>query len=193
MDIILIPSVILLWVIVLFNLLLTFALVRRLNNIRPNDAKSQISRTDLGLATGEFAPDFTAPTLSGETVTRSTYAGRKVAFVFISAHCTPCHELLLQIESLTHSAVQAGVQVVLVSSNKQKETRTFFEQKKISFPVLVVPSEANTFLTDYRYPGTPAYCFVNADGKVHAVGIVSIMGTVWKELDAWIKQEVVVA
>jgi peroxiredoxin len=187
MDIILTVSFILLWVIVLFNLLLTFALVRRSAQARPQ------AKPSLGLSAGEIAPDFTAPTLSGETITRSTYAGRKVAFVFISAHCTPCHDLLLQIESLTHRAVQAGVQVILVSSNKQEETRTFFEQKKIPFPVLVVPSEANTFSADYRSPGTPSYCFVNADGKVHAAGIVSIMGIVWRELDAWIKQEVFVA
>jgi peroxiredoxin len=183
----LIVSSLLLWMIVIFNLFLTLALVRRLNNVRPRE------KLDPGLSAGEIAPDFTAQTLSGETVTRSMYAGRRVAFVFISAHCVPCHDLVLQLESLTSQAAQAGVEVVLVSSDKQEETRAFIEQKKIHLPVLVAPHEANAFFADYRSPGTPAYCFVNADGKVHSAGIPLVIGTVWREFDDWIKQEVPVA
>jgi peroxiredoxin len=187
MEVILIVGLLLLWVIVIFNLFLTFALVRRLNHERPQ------ARLEPGLSAGEIAPDFSVQTLSGETVTRSTYAGRKVAFVFISTHCTPCHDLMFQLESLTSQATQAGVEVVLVSSDKQEETRAFIEQKKIHFPVLVAPREANTFLDDYRSPGTPAYCFVNAEGKVYSAGIPLVIGTVWREFDDWIKQKAPVA
>lgn len=177
----LIVSSLLLWTIVIFNLFLTLALVRRLNNVKPHD------KLDPGLSTGEIAPDFTVQALSGETVTRSMYAGRKVAFVFISTHCTPCHDLVLQLESLISQAHEANAEVVLVSSDKQEETRAFIEQKKIHLPVLVAPRETNTFFVDYRSPGTPAYCFVNADGRVDSAGIPLIIGTVWREFDDWIK------
>lgn len=187
MEVSLIVSSLLLWVIVIFNLFMTLALVRRLNNTRPH------AKLDPGLSTGEIAPDFSVQTLSGETVMRSTYAGRKLAFVFISTHCAPCHDLVLQLESLTSQAARADVEVVLVSSDQQEETHAFIEQKNIHFPVLVAPREANTFLDDYRSPGTPAYCFVNADGKVHLAGIPSVIGTVWREFDDWIKQKTHVA
>lgn len=184
MEASLIVSSLLLWVIVVCNLFLTLALVRRLNNARPS------SKLDPGLSAGEIAPDFTVQTVSGETVTRSMYAGRKVAFVFISAHCAPCHDLVLQLESLTSQAAQAGVEVVLVSSDTQEETRDFIEQKRIHFPILVAPRETNAFFDDYHSPGTPAYCFINTDGKVHSAGIPLIIGTVWKAFDDWIKREV---
>ncbi len=184
METILIVSSLLLWVIVICNLFLTLALVRRLNDVKPR------VRPTIGLAEGEIAPDFTVPTLSRDTITRSMYAGRKVAFVFISAHCTACHDLLLQIEPLTHHATQAGVTVLLVSSNNQEETRAFIEGKNVPFPVLIAPKETNTFLTDYKSSGTPTFCFVNADGKVHSSGIVSIVGTIWRALDEWINEKV---
>lgn len=187
MEVTLIVSSVLLWVIVIFNLFLTLALVRRLNNVRPH------AKFDPGLSAGDIAPNFTAQTLSGETVTRSMFGGRRVAFVFISAHCAPCHDLVLQLESLTPQATQAGVEVVLVSGDKEEETRAFIEEKKVHFPVLVAPRETNAFFADYRSPGTPAYCFVNADGKVHSAGIPLVIGTVWGEFDAWIKQEVPIA
>lgn len=187
MEASLIVSSLLLWMIVILNLFLTLALARRINNVGQRD------KLDPGLSAGEIAPDFSVQTLNGETITRSMYAGRKVAFVFISTHCAPCHDLVLQLESLTSKAIQAGVEVVLVSSDKQEETRPFIEQKNIRFPVLVVPRETSTFLDDYRSPGTPAYCFVNADGKIHLAGIPSVIGTIWRELDEWIKQEVTVA
>ncbi len=77
METSLVVNSILLWVVVLFNLLLTLALVRRLNADRR-------SEHTMGLEAGQPTPDFTAQTLSGEAATRSTYIGRKVAFVFIS-------------------------------------------------------------------------------------------------------------
>jgi peroxiredoxin len=121
------------------------------------------------------------------------YAGKKVAFVFISAHCAPCHDLVLQLESLTSHAARSGVEVVLVSSDTLEETRAFIEQKQIHLPALVAPRETNTFFDDYQSPGTPAYCFVNANGKVHSAGIPLIIGNVWKAFDDWIQQEVPIA
>ena len=89
--------------------------------------------------------------------------------------------------------LQAGVEVILVSSDTQEETRSFIEQKKIHLPVLVAPRETNNFFADYRSPGTPAYCFVNTDGKVHSTGIPLVIGTVWKAFDDWINQDVPIA
>ena len=85
------------------------------------------------------------------------------------------------------------MEVVLVSSDTQEETRSFIEQKKIHLPVLVAPRETNNFFADYRSPGTPAYCFVNTDGKVHSTGIPLVIGTVWKAFDDWINQDVPIA
>ena len=88
-ETVLIGSVALLWVLVLFNLVLTLGLVRRANaNAGPQPMEEE------GLEAGERAPDFTAETLDGEAVTLATYAGRDVAFLFMSPFCGPCREKL---------------------------------------------------------------------------------------------------
>src|SRR5262249_23071709 len=74
----LVASVLVLWLVVLCNVLLTLALVRRLNHMGTGQPSA------MGLKTGALAPDFTAYTLSGATTTRADFLGRSVALVFVS-------------------------------------------------------------------------------------------------------------
>lgn len=84
MESILIISSILLWVVVLLNLLLTLGLARRIRNAAFPVMES--------LKIGQKAPDFSALTLQGKTVTLADYAGHAAAFVFVSPDCKPCRE-----------------------------------------------------------------------------------------------------
>lgn len=175
----LLVSSVLLWVVVLLNLLLTLALIRRVNA----GARSQkVERLPAGAA----APDFTAQTLQGETVNQAAYAGRKVAFVFISPTCQPCHEMLPTFEALGPNAVRAGVELVLVSNAGQEATRAFVDQFHVSLPVLVAPISTNPFTRDYKSTTTPSYCLVTEQGKVQSAGYPSMTGGAWKALaDFW--------
>ena len=175
----LIISSVLLWVVVLANLLLTLALVRRIN-ADPRSAQAA------GLTKGAHAPDFTAQTLNGETVTRSTYVGRSVAFVFISTHCSPCRDLLPRLEPLGSQAAQAGTELVLVSADELEETRTFAVELDTHLPILVAPRTTNSFLSDYKSPGTPSYCLIDGLGKVQLAGYPNMEHGEWKSLvDSW--------
>lgn len=187
METALIVSSILLWLVVLLNLLLTLGLVRRLDT-------GGRSVSAMGLEAGEPAPDFTAQTLSGETVTRSTYAGRNMAFVFISTHCSPCNEILSHMGPLEPKAARAGVELVLVSTDEMEETCTFVEKQNISLPVLIAPRSNNPFLEDYKFISTPSYCLVNEQGKVQSAGFMSMVGGPWKDLaDSWVKRDASIA
>lgn len=182
METILVVSSILLWLVVLLNLLLTFGLVRRFN------AEHRIVTTphQVGLKIGELAPNFTAPTLRGEMVTLSTYAGRKVVFVFISAHCDPCHEILPDLQSLGPKAARAGVEFVLVSSNDMEETRTLVEKEHIRLPVLVAPRSTTSFFEDYKATEVPSYCLVNEQGSIQSSGHPYQGWEAWKTLtNSW--------
>lgn len=184
MEAILIVSSALLWLIVLFNLLLTLALVRRLTT-------TSSSQKRIGLKAGQLAPDFTAQTLSGEAVTRSTYAGRSVVFLFISINCAPCHELLPQLETLAPKAAQAGVELILVSGDGLKETYTFAERQNISLPVLVAPRASNPFMEDYKSTATPSYCFINAEAQIISAGYPNLERGEWKTLvESWAKDNI---
>lgn len=179
-------SSIALWAVVLVNLLLTFALVRRIN------ANAQ-SKLKAGLEAGQLAPDFTAYTLSGETITRSTYAERNTGFVFISTHCGPCHEMLPTLEAMEPKAAQAGIELILVSVDDPIETRAYVEQRNIHLPILVAPRTTSSFMQDYQVAGTPSYCFVNEQGKVYSAGLLSMPQGDWKALDIWAKDTLTVA
>lgn len=181
MEQIVLFSSILLWIMVLFNLLLTLALVRWVKmGVDPSESplvKSMI---------GQKAPDFTAETLLGENVTFDLYRGRKVVFVFISTSCPPCIESLPYYKGVESKAVSAGFDLILVSISSGVETRTFVEQYDISQPTLIAPKPKNTFSQDYTATGTPYFSFIDEDGFIKADGVPNPDWNSWKELvDYW--------
>ena len=190
---IMVVSSVLLWLAVGFNLILTLALVRRLNAL---DSTSQSRSTDPGKLApaspgpeiGQSAPAFTAQTLEGEQVTLNTYIGGgcSAAFVFISTTCEPCREALPSYEALLPKARQAGVELVLVSTSDPVQTAAFVDQFNIRLPVLVAPMRDNPFMKDYNFNATPSYCLVDAQGKIQSAGYPTFSWGEWKALvDSW--------
>ncbi len=183
MEPVLIMSNVFLWLVVLLNLLLTLALIRR-------GKSEQNSVLQPGLGRGQEAPDFTAQTLDGVTVHLSTYAGRRVAFLFITTHCHPCREAAYDFAALLPKAVQVGVELVLVSASDVQETQAFVEELDLHLPVLVAPRFSSSFFKDYKADSTPSYCVVNEQRKVHATGHPGLNGGVRKVLtDFWMMGE----
>lgn len=176
----LILSSALLWVIALCNLLLTLALVRR--QVGQNRGADGIG----GLESGQSAPDFTAQTLHGVTVTRADYLGRAVAFLFVGPNCSVCRTLLPSLVALAPKAARAGVEFVLVSTGDTPQTQALVDEFAIPLPVLVAPPDRNPFMRDYHLRGTPAYCMLEADGRVKSSGSPKRVGGDWKAFaEAW--------
>ena len=57
----------------------------------------------------------------------ATYAGRSVAFLFISC-CEPCRRAIPGYEALREPATRAGVELVLVSASEADATRVFVDE-----------------------------------------------------------------
>jgi peroxiredoxin len=170
-------SSILLWLVVVFNLILTLATIRRLNG--PGEKK-------VGPEKGSPAPDFTAETLQGEHVTLARYAGKRTAFLFVAPNCIPCREGMPQFEEWYSQAEQSGVSFVLVSNGSLADTQALVQELHISLPVLVAPRASNSFVTDYKISSTPSYCLIDAQGIVESAGYPSINFSEWKNLlDSW--------
>jgi peroxiredoxin len=177
MEAILIISSVALWVAVGLNLIITLALVRRLN---------QASGMPGGLKKGTPAPGFTAQTLGGETVTLADYANRSAAFVFIATNCRPCREEAPKLEVLAAAAHRAGVELVLVSIDEAAETEEFVKELELTLPVLVAPQASNPFKKDYQIPGNPFYCLIDARGKIQSTGFPNTLGGEWEKLaESW--------
>jgi peroxiredoxin len=159
METILVVSSILLWILTLFNILLTIGLGRRIS--------ARLPKIEF-LKVGQTAPHFTAWKLDGKEMTLANYAGQAVTFVFISPHCRPCRDEIPNLEALYPKAQKHGVELALVSDAGWEETRAFANELGVQLPLLVAPRERTSFLRDYKALSTPSYCVVNAKGKVQA-------------------------
>jgi peroxiredoxin len=172
----LIVNAVLLWIVVLFNLLLTLALVRKLNAQTTGRPDFENAPT---LEAGAPAPEFVAETLDGQAINRSTYHQRAVVFLFVSPSCQPCGEKIATFNRLAPRAKQHGTELVLVSVAGQEETRDFLRQHATSLPVLVAAPETSRFEEDYKVVGTPFHCFVDENGVVKSAGF---LGAKWEKL-----------
>ena len=177
METALVVSSVLLWLIVLANVFLTLALIRRLNANTPKQ----------GLPVGASAPDFKAETLDGETATLATYTnlGRKVALLFISTHCAPCREILTALKGQGAEIQQANIELVLVSGDEREDTEALVAELDLDYPFLIAPRTSNTFFADYKISLTPSYGLID-QRKVRASGVPSVQAGGWKALlDTW--------
>lgn len=177
MERILVVSMLSLWVLVLLNMLVTLALVRRMNS---DGRMPHIANQSEGIAPGEIAPDFKAETLSGEPLTLASFNGRTTAFLFIGTHCPPCREAIPSYEATRLEAMQAGVELVLVSVDDAAQSRTFADEIATSLPILIAPRESNSFMSDYKLSVTPSYCLIDPGGKVKSSGYPLIERGMWR-------------
>jgi peroxiredoxin len=160
-ETILVISTALLWILMLFNILLTVGLGRRIN--------ARLPRLET-LKVGQNAPNFTAWTLTGNRVSLADYAGRTVAFVFMSPNCRPCREQLPELMTTQAKARQNGVELIVVSDADEAETAKFIGEFDVQLPVLVAPRDRSPFLVNFKVNGTLSYCVVGAQGKVLDAG-----------------------
>jgi peroxiredoxin len=182
----LVVSSVLLWGVVLFNLLLTLAVIKRVND--NNKQIHDMGMPDIGLKPGTQAPDFAAQTLDGETVTLANYKGRKVGFLYVSPHCSPCKEKIPFFQALYTNSQQIGLDWLLVSvAGTRDDTQAMIADFEITMPVLFAPRETNPLAQDYQANGTPSYCLVGEDGKVLLSGYpdTEVNASLQKKLEEW--------
>lgn len=155
----------LLWILMLLNLVLTLALIRRTNaSAKPVQPEP--------LPSGMPAPAFRAESLEGETVSRATFRARGLFLVFVSPQCQPCRALIPRIQDLWARTAEPGLEIVLVSLAGPRENRGMRDELEIVLPLLCAPEPENDFARNYRVARTPSYCFVEGD-EVRAAGMLS--------------------
>ena len=164
-----------LWLIVLANVFLTLALIRRFN-------RTGQSRIEVGLKAGTTAPDFSAQTLQGVTKTLADYLGQAVVLIFVSPTCQPCRESLPMLQKTAAEAKTNGVEFVLVSGGTLEETRVWDQEVDVQLPLLIATQARNPFFQDYQITSTPTFCLLGPDRKVLGSHIVGENLESWKLL-----------
>lgn len=82
MQFLIILNIVLIWCVLLGILRAVFVVAK-------HERKAK-SRMPSGLPVGSIAPDFAAEDIDGRSITKSTYQGKQVMFVFIDHKCPSC-------------------------------------------------------------------------------------------------------
>jgi peroxiredoxin len=114
------------------------------------------------------APEFSATTLDGQTVSLADFRGKKKVVVsFWASWCGPCRlemPALIQFYKKNHTA-SSDFELLAVSIDEDtKEATDFASAQKLNFPVLLDPTQkvANAYNVD----GIPTMFVIDKEGKI---------------------------
>jgi len=111
------------------------------------------------------APDFSLPTLEGQTVTLSALRGRVVFLNFWATWCPPCREEMPSIERLHRELKDQGLVVLGVDVDESpKLVAKFIEDFRLGFPV-VLDAGSHVF-SRYGVRGLPTTILIDRQGRV---------------------------
>jgi methylamine dehydrogenase accessory protein MauD len=172
MEIVWLVATLLLWGIVavhgflLWGALRALALLRwRLEQLEAT-TPSRTSRS--GLRLGKQAPDFTLPSITGPDVALHDFAGRKVLLVFMQVGCSPCRQIVPELNRLQR---QGEAQVLVVNSGDAEAIRAWAAKVQAQFPVL--RQEQLSLSKRYQVLATPFAFLIDAAGVIRSKGIIN--------------------
>src|SRR5262249_38139227 len=120
-----------------------------------------------GLKLGKKAPDFSLPSSDGKEMALHDFAGRKVLLVFTQSGCSPCTQIVPELNRLGSNAAQ----VVVINNGDPEATRKWSEEKGARFPVLA----QDRFSVSKRYEvfATPFAFLIDEKGIIASKGIIN--------------------
>ena len=122
---------------------------------------------------GQPAPDFTAMTIDGETVTLSDFAGKPVWLTFGASWCQPCRAENPDIKATAEQYADDGLVVMAVfisedaAAVKDYADRVGLDYVKVADPMTELSSQ-------YRILGIPSHFFIDRDGVLQTMKIGSL-------------------
>jgi peroxiredoxin len=114
------------------------------------------------------APDFSASTLDGRTVSLAEFHGQKKVVVgFWASWCRPCRQempVLIEFYKKNHGA-SSDFEILAVSIDQDiRDAADFATTQKLNFTVLLDPK--NKVADAYQVDGIPAMFVIDKDGKI---------------------------
>lgn len=160
----LVASVVLLAVLVVANMLLTWGMMRRLRVLQEQVSAGTVAAPENGLRPGDPAPDFSALTPAGDTVTRDEVVRGETVLVFMSPHCEACEEHLPTVRELGRGV--GGRAAVAVIDGTREESGHLLDGLQGDVPVLFAARGATDLLDRYQVFTYPSSYVVGSDGRI---------------------------
>jgi len=115
---------------------------------------------------GDAAPDFSLPTLKGNSARLADYKGKVVFLNFWATWCPPCRDEMPSMEALYKRLQGRAFEMLAVSIDTSGEdvVREFVTEFGLTFPVLLDPKNELSRL--YGLTGVPETYIIDGDGVV---------------------------
>ncbi|ATG48233.1 thiol-disulfide isomerase [Celeribacter ethanolicus] len=166
---ILIFSNIALWVVVLVQIAIIFALARQIGILFERVSPVGAMISDSGPDIGEAVPQMTLPNLNGPEFALGGPEGRAQLVFFLSTTCPICKALLPAIKSIRDDE-KGWLDVALASDGREAAHRRLIEAEDLgAFPYALSSDLGMTF----KVAKLPFAVLIGPDGKVRAKGLVN--------------------
>jgi len=117
-------------------------------------------------STVSLAPEFSLPTLTGETLDLSTYKGKVIFLDFWATWCDPCREQIPHFVELQNEYGDRGLRIIGISMDDEPEpVRDFCRQFKLNYPVVM--GNAKTGELYGGVLGLPIAFLIGRDGRIY--------------------------
>lgn len=122
---------------------------------------------------GKQAPDFTAKTVAGKTVSLSSFKGRPVWLTFGASWCQPCRAENPDIEDAYTRHKPRGLVVLAIFMSEDAATvRDYAARVGLTYQKVADPN--TRIATSYRILGIPSHFFVDRSGVLRSLKIGSL-------------------
>ncbi|WP_409254026.1 TlpA family protein disulfide reductase [Bacillus sp. SCS-153A] len=126
----------------------------------PSTTEGELPDRLPGPKIGTLAPDFTLPTLSGDSVSLDDFKGKKVLINFWAAWCTPCTQELPALEAFNKANDE--IEVISINIDPEDHAEEFARETGITFPVLL--DKDDKVNDDYQVISIPTTMLIDEKG-----------------------------
>lgn len=118
------------------------------------------------LAEGSLAPDWSLPTLTGDTIHLADLRGKVVLLDFFYKSCAPCCAAMPVLQSLYDKYKDKGFMMIgidPIDDPIEDEMEDFLAKRSITYTILFAEHELSS---TYRIAGYPTLFFLDREGKI---------------------------
>lgn len=108
--------------------------------------------------------DFTLPSLTGKTITLSTFKGHPILLIFFTPHCSYCKKEVPFINEVYEKYKEQGLVVIGLGYGTEKEIRDFASKNGAKYPIVFFQDKK--IANNYGVYAVPHHVFFNRRGAI---------------------------